>query len=465
MSPFEVPEGPYTIEKIMESIRVQVVEPAKAMPVLPASTNGTAGAGAPDAAFDATRPIISDGGPVSRLLAQLELLRQRQGLDPNYRIRSHRPFMGSLLNALKRLIHWGARPYVDAIRIRQEAYNEAVLQALREVSMQFENNIRRLDDHKVYIQSFHKAIHDLQHADAELARWMNAFELRIQELAGRLGGHDQQFLSIGDSFQEHARRLDTLFDRYNLQPLAGLVSGASRLEALDRSRGTYEDIRCRQYPYLAYFEGAPGQVLDVGCGRGEMLHMLRIHGIECWGAETDPQLAQFCRDDGLCVQDQDALTALASAAPGSLGGIFAAQIIEHFFPGELVRFIALARRKVARGGRILLETLNPGSLGVLAKSYWNDLDHKQMIPPGYLKAMLELAGFEEVEIHYLSPFSVEERLPDLPPAEALGLAGPARQALQDRLDRLNQLLFGMQDYYLIARQGEPAPPEAEVPPA
>jgi SAM-dependent methyltransferase len=455
MSPFEVPEGPYSIEKIMESIRVQVVDPAKG-----AAASAAPAADAAEAeAADAPRPLISDGGPTSRLLAQLELLRQRQSLDPGYRIKSHRRLVGGLLDFVKRIIHWGSRPYTDAVRLRQEAYNEAVLQALREVSLQFESNL-------AYITSFHQAIHDLQRNDAVHADRLNGLVGGIEELSGRLtevGGELTRRIHEQALAGDQARaRLDTLYARYDLAPLARLTAERRRIEALEATRGTYEDIRCRQFPYLKYFEGVPGQVLDIGCGRGEMLHELRIHGVECWGVDTDPLMVKVCQDRGDHAECIDGLTALGRLEPGALGGIFAAQVIEHFFPGDVVRFIAMARQKLARGGCILLETLNPGTLGVHAKSYWRDLEHKQMIHPEYLKGMLELAGFESVEIHTLSPFQAGEKLPELPPASALGLSEDARQALQERLDKMNDLLFGMQDYVVIARQGDPAPPESAV---
>ena len=117
--------------------------------------------------------------------------------------------------------------------------------------------------------------------------------------------------------------------------------------------------------------------------------------------------------------------------------------------------------RVADGGRIVIETLNPASLGVIAKSYYCDLDHKQPIHPEYMKSLLEMAGFDQVELHFLAPFDESERLPDLPPAKQLGIATEARDALQARIDRLNQCLFGMQDYYVIGQQGDPLPPVRE----
>jgi hypothetical protein len=84
----------------------------------------------------------------------------------------------------------------------------------------------------------------------------------------------------------------------------------------------------------------------------------------------------------------------------------------------------------------------------MAKSYYQDLDHKQPIHPDYMKILLEQAGFEQVEVGYLSPFSEVERLPDLPPQAGSGFTPEAHRALQVRFDWLNEFLFGFQDYYV-----------------
>jgi hypothetical protein len=110
---------------------------------------------------------------------------------------------------------------------------------------------------------------------------------------------------------------------------------------------------------------------------------------------------------------------------------------------------------------MILETINPTSFGALAKSYWRDLDHKQPIHPQTLKQLAELAGFERVELHFLHPFSGDERPPAFPPADQLGLPPAAHEALRRRFERLDALLWGMQDYYIVAHQPASVPDSPE----
>src|SRR5438445_404478 len=91
-------------------------------------------------------------------------------------------------------------------------------------------------------------------------------------------------------------------------------------------------------------EAAP--VLDVGCGRGEFLALLREAGVEARGVDADADMVAFARGEGLDVEQGDALAALAALADGSLGGIFLAQVVEHLPPTVLVRLLELAHAKL-----------------------------------------------------------------------------------------------------------------------
>src|SRR4029079_17968206 len=98
------------------------------------------------------------------------------------------------------------------------------------------------------------------------------------------------------------------------------------------------DVRERQRPYVADFRDA-APVLDIGCGRGEFLGLLREDGIEAKGVDADADMVAYARGDGLDVEQADALAYLETQA--SLGGIFMAQVVEHLPPAQLFRLLEL----------------------------------------------------------------------------------------------------------------------------
>ena len=126
----------------------------------------------------------------------------------------------------------------------------------------------------------------------------------------------------------------------------------------DQFRGSQHDIRERVAAYVPLFEGA-SDVLDVGCGRGEFLDLLRAAGISARGIDLNDEMAAVCRERGLDATAGDALSYLLSLPDGSLGGLFAAQVVEHLEPDYLMRFLDAAYHKLRPGSKIVLETINP----------------------------------------------------------------------------------------------------------
>ena len=113
-------------------------------------------------------------------------------------------------------------------------------------------------------------------------------------------------------------------------------------------RGSTELIRERQSVYLDDFRDA-APVLDIGCGRGEFLTLLREAGVEARGIDVDPEMVTHCREEGLEVEQADALSYLASLEDDSLGGIFCAHVLEHLSPPALFRLLELGGREAAAG--------------------------------------------------------------------------------------------------------------------
>jgi O-antigen chain-terminating methyltransferase len=220
------------------------------------------------------------------------------------------------------------------------------------------------------------------------------------------------------------------------QPAAATLPDYFAFES--RMRASTEETRAKQRPYVELFAGA-APVLDAGCGRGEFLSLLREAGIEARGVDAHADMVAYARGEGLAVEQADVLAHLAAAEPGSLGGLFAAQLVEHLPPPALVRFLDLAYAALRPGGVLVLETINPLSPLAL-RNYFADLTHAQPLVPETLELLVAHAGFAGVEIRYAN--RPDERL--TPPDDPV---------IRRNVERLNELLFGPLDYAVVARRG------------
>jgi len=230
--------------------------------------------------------------------------------------------------------------------------------------------------------------------------------------------------------------------------LARAFADEKYLEFEDRFRGREEDIAERLEPYLEILQGR-GEVLDLGCGRGEALAVMSERGITCSGVDSNVEMVDRCREKGYQAEVGDLFTALAARGEASLGGIVSFHVIEHLPTADLERLTRLAWRALAPGGVLVLETPNPLSVVVGASRFWIDPTHKRPVHPESLKTMLELTGFDPVERIDLQPFSDEDRLPEISTEGIDPELLPMVQRINLLRDRLDGLLFGFQDYGLV----------------
>jgi O-antigen chain-terminating methyltransferase len=216
----------------------------------------------------------------------------------------------------------------------------------------------------------------------------------------------------------------------------------------DHFRGSQEDIRTRVAEYVPIFHGAR-HVLDVGCGRGEFLALLREEGIGARGIDINAAMVDVCRQQGLDAVEADALTYLEAQPDGSLGGLFAAQVVEHLEPRYLNALLDTAFTKLRPGAPIVLETINPACWFAFFESYIRDITHVRALHPDTLKFMLIASGFQQVDIRYRSPCPEHVKLQAIGPHASLG---DAVETLNANVERINQLLFSWLDYAAIGRR-------------
>ncbi len=158
----------------------------------------------------------------------------------------------------------------------------------------------------------------------------------------------------------------------------------------------------RQQFYVPFFKGR-GEVLDLGCGRGEFLELMREAGVEARGVDLSEECVALCRSKQLRAEQADLFVYLDGLADSALDGIFSAQVIEHLPPERVLEFVRLAASKLVRGGLLAIETPNPECLAVFTTHFYLDPTHSRPVPALLLHFYMEECGLGQIEIHRLSP--------------------------------------------------------------
>jgi SAM-dependent methyltransferase len=223
----------------------------------------------------------------------------------------------------------------------------------------------------------------------------------------------------------------------------------------DRFRGSDEEIREKLRAYVQLFAGA-GDVLDIGCWRGEFLVLLKDAGVSARGVDTNQEMVATACERGLDAVHADALAFLDTLPDGSLGGLMAAQVVEHLAPPYLARLLAVAFQKLRTGAPIVIETINPACWLAFFSSYIRDITHAQPVHPETLQYLLQANGFGSVTLRYSQPVPEHMKMQpvDVPAIAAAGGEHAAAVAQMARTVNanaaiLNNLLFTHYDYAAI----------------
>jgi len=237
------------------------------------------------------------------------------------------------------------------------------------------------------------------------------------------------------------------------QPAAQALDAYKYVGFENQFRGSREVIRHRLESYVSQFEGV-SDVLDVGCGRGEFLDLLRNRGITARGIDVNHAMVQECRTQGLDVTQADAVSYLAALPDASLGGLIAVQVVEHLEPDDLVRFLELAFHKLRNGGRLILETLNPACWLAFFESYIRDITHRWPLHPETLKYLVVASGFTSASIEWRSPVPQQQRLETVRISPQVDLpASDFVEAFNANVEKLNARMFTHMDYAIVGVKG------------
>jgi O-antigen chain-terminating methyltransferase len=312
---------------------------------------------------------------------------------------------------------------------------------------------RRFDALEASLHEVHAALTEVSATATRLRdELVPAVVDRGNLLIDRLAGEHDELASLVERMLRSEPLPVPKGDAVEREIAAALAEVQPRL--LEAFRGDEEEIRHRLDGLLPFLrEAAP--VLDLGCGRGELLLLLREAGVAASGVDSDPALVQAARRRGLAVADGDALAALRALPDGCLGAVTAIHLLEHLAADAVLRLLGEVRRVLRPGGCLIAECPNPHTVRVGSGEFWIDPTHRRPLPPETLRLLATASGLELERIDYLRPFPAEQRLAAVAPGPA-GDVPPEVAALSERIDRLtgrlDELLNGPRDFMLVARR-------------
>lgn len=375
------------------------------------------------------RLLRAQAAEIVHLRQTIEALEARmKQLDPE--LRDLRTDVGKVSGLAENLnaLQSDARMRTDAMRSQQEA-----------VFAQFERRIQEVLPRVQNLEAL-RAKHDELRAQQE----------HLSRQADRYLHQTRMQLALQE------RRLTTLFreTRRSGPPASGEVGSAAQadgavsmtdpiyVEFENLFRGDRADIKRRFEVYVPRLKDAKlGQpdmpVLDLGCGRGEWLELLRDEGLAGSGVDTNLVMIEECRGLGLSVTAGNAIHHLRSLPAASLGAVTGFHIVEHLPLDDLLALLDETNRVLRPGGMAIFETPNPSNILVSTENFYMDPTHRNPLPQALLKFLLEARGLCDIEVLPLHPYPASYRLED-----------DGRPATR----LLNQLFFSEQDYAVIGRK-------------
>jgi hypothetical protein len=362
-------------------------------------------------------------------------------------VSSERVARAGLVSFFKRIIRRLTSWYVEPALDQQRVFNASVTRTV--------NEMKQYMDH---IQINEDILSTILHRDLAMFR-ANVLFLN-KYLERRMVDFENELLVLT------AREAEGVTLKGGSASGNGGGTSSDLLEAIDvltleqRVHGSPRMVKDRQRVYLPYFNGC-SNVLAIGCGRGELLQLFDQEGIAARGTETNPTLADFCKDNGLDVLLVEPVAYLETVEDSSLDGVVLSRFAGHEPPARLVAMLKLLRDKLAAGAPLVIETPNPFSLYAVASYALESTQQPHPLHPEMLKQLCLSFGFNEPAVMFLNPLPPEEHLEELELASSGALLDARQQELfhlvNDNFAKLNRILFSHSDYAVVTRRDEGDP--------
>lgn len=353
--------------------------------------------------------------------------------------------------------HGLLKEQIELLKHEQEAWQAALLERLDAVQRQFDILIDKAVSHWQREMQALEAKHSEQSEQhlAHTERLTQSVQVEVETLVRGLRGEIErvyqkeqeirtelslQSQRVARLLEEAGRRLPATFDARQLAAFTDEqqhLDDAFYLSFEDQFRGRPAEIKERLKVYLPLVEEAraaagPQPVLDIGCGRGEWLELLRESNVPATGVEQNRVLVAEGQARGLSMIEADLMAYLRELPDQSLTALTGFHIIEHLPLEILLRLLDETVRVVSHGGLVIFETPNPENVLVGSCNFYFDPTHRNPLPAPVMKFLLESRGLTRVQIIRLNPSDAEP------------IAGDT-----DLVKRFNQYFYGPMDYAVV----------------
>jgi SAM-dependent methyltransferase len=171
-------------------------------------------------------------------------------------------------------------------------------------------------------------------------------------------------------------------------------------------KAIFKPIKYSVYPYFDILKNAK-KALDIGCGKGLFLDVLKNAGKETFGLEPDVDAVQILVDKGHHAMQGNVFTATIEDNSFDLVTMF--QVFEHIETPDLL--IKEVYRILKPGGYFIIETPNSASRLAKKKNYWRSLEfprHLILHSPKSISSLLEKENFQSKIVVRVSPSDIKD---------------------------------------------------------
>ena len=262
------------------------------------------------------------------------------------------------------------------------------------------NTLRNTIEKKAYAQAVQQLGYELEKkADAQVVKTdINNITQQIRDQKLNILAQQKNLTSLIERLNQKMSEVRSVKEQKILTEEQAHQYDALYVSFEDRFRGTQADIKERQRVYLPYIQEVlkntdDAPLLDVGCGRGEWLELLKEQRINAKGIDINRIMVAQAKELGLDVEEADVIEYLKRQKENSQSVITGFHIVEHLPFEIMIRLFDDSLRVLKPGGMVIFETPNPENLIVGACNFYTDPSHKKPIPPHTLKFVAEARGF------------------------------------------------------------------------